>query len=52
METDALNEVKEQVSQGCLSDTNMAACYCLALDSCLDSRSRTAKFGIECIADA
>ena len=30
----------------------MAACYCLALDSCLDSRSRTAKFGIECIADA
>ena len=34
-----------------MSDTNMAACYCLALDSCLDSRSRTAKFGIECIAD-
>ena len=51
METDALNEVKEHVSQG-MSDTNMAACYCLALDSCLDSRSRTAKFGIECIADA
>ena len=54
VETDALNEVKEQVSQGCLTriDTNMAACCCLALDSCLDSTLRTAKFGIECIADA
>ena len=29
----------------------MAACCCLALDSSLDSPSRTAKFGIECIAD-
>ena len=29
----------------------MAACCCLALDSCLDSPLRTAKFGIECIAD-
>ena len=29
----------------------MAACCCLVLDSCLDSPSRTAKFGIECIAD-
>ena len=51
METDALKEVKEKVSQK-MSYTNMAACCCLALDSCLDSsRSRTAKFGIECIAD-
>ena len=30
----------------------MAACCCLLLDSCLDSSLRTAKFGIECIADA
>ena len=30
-----------------MSDTNTAACFCLALDSCLDSPSRTAKFGIE-----
>ena len=35
-----------------MSDTNMAACYCLALDSCLDSPSRTAEFAIEWIADA
>ena len=33
METDAPKEVKEQVSQGCL--TNMASCCCLALNSCL-----------------
>ena len=26
--------------------------YVLALDSCLDSPLKTAKFGIECIADA
>ena len=54
VETDALNEVKGQVSQGCLTRTwvNMAVCYCLALDSCLDSPLRTAKFDIECIADA
>ena len=29
----------------------MAACCYLALDSCLDSPSTTAKFGIGCIAD-
>ena len=51
METDALNEVEEQVFLR-MSDTNMAACCGLALDSCLDSPLRTAKFGIECIADA
>ena len=50
MKTDALNELKEHVFQG-QSDTNMAVCCCLGLDSCLDSPSRTLKFGIECIAD-
>ena len=35
-----------------MSDTNMAACCCLALDSCLDSPLRTTKFGIEGLADA
>ena len=35
-----------------MSDTNIVAtCCCLALDSFLDSPTRTAKFGIECIAD-
>ena len=31
----------ERASFSRMSDTNMAVCYCLALDSCLDSRSRT-----------
>ena len=47
VETDALNEVKEKVSQGCLTRTWI--CCCLVLDLCLDSPSR--KFGKECIAD-
>ena len=34
-----------------MSDTNKADCCCLALDLCLDSPSRTAKFGKEYIAD-
>ena len=50
METDALNELKEQFFSR-MSDKNMAACCCLTLDPCLDSPSRNSKFGIECIAD-
>ena len=50
METDALNEVKEQVSQGCLTRTWLLVVVWRST-SCLDSPSRTAKFGIECIAD-
>ena len=42
-ETDALNEVKEQVSQGCLTRTWLLVVV-------WRSTSRTAKLGIECIA--
>ena len=50
METDALKELKEQVSQGCL--TRIWLLFVIwRSTSCLDSPPRTAKFGIECIAD-